>query len=451
MKLLELSAVVALLAAPTGIEPARAQDARGLRSGTLRELVRSVEAMGDSVDTGPFWLRMEGRGTPLVEEIQGSDSVLVTFLWRGTAKTRNALVFGDLTGWLPPANETERLPGTDVWFLSVAAPADVRFRYRIAENDSRRIYWRDPDFGTRVQHFRPDPLNPDTVALAQGQDGSWFQGPGFRSGPWTPARAPAGGQWDTLTFGEGARRRVLVYAPPEALGKPEVGVIVALDGGAYNTLVSTPATVERLTKEGALAPVIVALVSHLNRNAELAPNEGIVRFVADTLFPGLEDRWPISADPERSTVVGSSMGGLGALWLAFRLPELLGSAVAQSGAYWWAPPGDDEGPWLSRILAARPLPRLRVYLDAGSLESQPVRGGASMLRLTQQLRDVLCARGDAVAYRTFPAGHMYEGWRETLPGGLTWALTGTPLPEPGHTDACARLVKGAPPTPPRDR
>lgn len=326
----------------------------------------------------------------------------------------------------------------------MAARPDVRFRYQIAENDSRRIYWEDPDFRERLKAFRPDPLNPDTVLLAPGQPGSWFEGPAFRPDRWTPSREPRGGFRDTLTLGE---HRVVLYEPP-GIGRGDVGVIVALDGGAYDALVSTPATAERLVEEGTIPSAVLVLVSHRDRNAELPPNEPFVRFVADTLFPALEARYDVAADPSRSTVVGSSLGGLAALYLGFRLPRRFGSVIAQSGAYWWSPPGDQEGPWLSRLLASRGHPALRVYLDAGILETQPARGDASMLGLTQQLRNVLCARGDDVAYRTFPAGHMYEGWRATLPGALAWALGNVSAREEGLR-GCDELVSGNAPTGPR--
>ncbi len=428
-----------LAVAPEG----RAQEVREPRSPTMAALkARTEAAPTDSLDTDPFWRVVAARATPLVEALPGTDSVLVTFLWRGDPGTRNALIFGDLTGWLPPANETARLPATDVWYLSVASRPDVRFRYRIAENDSRRIYWEDPDFRERLQAFRSDPLNPDTVLLAPGQPGSWFEGPAFRPDQWTPPRQPRGGSRDTLVLGD---HRVVLYEP-SGVERGDVGVIVALDGGAYDALVSTPATAERLMEERTIPPAVLVLVLHRDRNVELPPNEPFVRFVADTLFPALEARYEVAADPSRSVVVGSSLGGLAALYLGVRLPQRFGSVVGQSGAYWWSPPGDQDGPWLSRLLASREDPALRVYLDAGTLETQPVRGGASMLRVTQQIRDLLCARGDDVAYRTFPAGHMYEGWRSTLPGALAWALADVSGGEAGLRD-CDDLLSGKSPDP----
>lgn len=405
-----LAVLLAVLAVPLG--------AQELRSPILDSL-RARAAAADTLDTGTFWDEMARRTTPLVEALPETDSVLVTFLWRGSPDTRNALVFGALTGWLPPTNLMERIPRTDVWHLSAPTRPEVRFTYRIAENDNLRIYWRDPDFQERVRRFRPDPLNPDTVPLAGDRTGSHFVGPGFERGPWTEAREPRGGRRDSLVVND---HRARLYLPPEADGAAELGLLLTMDGGAFDTLVSTPATVEALVRNGTIPPVVVVMLEHRDRNAELSPNEGFVRFVADTLLPALQARFPLSPDPRRSVVAGSSLGALAAAYLGYRLPDRFGNVIAQSGAYWWTPPGDDAGGWLFRRFAQGPRKELRIYLDAGTLESQPVRGGVSMLRLTQHLRDVLCAKGYEVAYRTFPGGHEYEHWRATLPGALAWTL-----------------------------
>ncbi|HZD04043.1 MAG TPA: alpha/beta hydrolase-fold protein, partial [Longimicrobiales bacterium] len=284
-----------------------------------------------------------------------------------------------------------------------------------------------------------------TVTLAGGMRASYFVGPRFEPGRWTGVRRPRGGRRDSLLV---SGHRVHVYLPPGTEEAREPGLLLTMDGGAFDTLVSTPATVESLVRSGTIPPVVVAMVEHLDRNRELPPNEGFVRFVADTLFPALRARYSLSTDPGRSAVAGSSLGGLAAAYLGYRLPHRFGNVIAQSGAYWWAPPGDDQGGWLFRRFAEGARRNLRVYLDAGILETQPVRGGVSMLRLTQHFRDVLCAKGYEVAYRTFPGGHEYEQWRATLPGALAWALgsgAGSEGSRPGRElgdGACERLVPG---------
>ncbi len=219
---------------------------------------------------------------------------------------------------------------------------------------------------------------------------------------------------------------MVVYLPPAAEVADEVGLVVALDGGAYDALVSTPATVEALTDEGAIPPAIAVMVHSADRNRELPPNRAFTSFVADTLLPALRARYPVSGDPARNVIVGSSLGGLAAAWLGYRLPSVFGNVVAQSGAYWWSPPGGDGAPWLPWRYAVGEVEPLRLWVEAGALETQPVRGGVSMLRLTQHFRDVLCARGYEVSYSTFPGGHEYENWRATLPQALTWIFSGEP-------------------------
>lgn len=418
--------------------------AQELRSPTLESL-RARAASADTLEASPFWEAVAARTTPLVEALPRTDSVLVTFVWQGRGGTRNVLVYGALTGWLPPANMMQRIPRTNVWYLSVPTRPEVRFSYRIAENDDLRIYWADPSFRERSRSFRPDPLNPDTVPLAGDRRASHFVGPGFEPGPWTGVREPRGGRRDSLVLGE---HRIRLYLPPGAEGAGDLGFVLTMDGPAYDALVSTPATVQSLVRTGAIPPVLLAMVVHRDRAAELTPNEAFVRFVADTLLPALRTRYPLSADPARSLIAGSSLGGLGAAYLGYRLSPYFGNVVAQSGAYWWAPPGDDQGGWLPRLFARGDRRELRFYLDAGILESQPVRGGVSMLRLTQHFRDVLCAKGYEVAYRTFPGGHEYEQWRVTLPGALAWALgpsgegEGPGIDRAVGAGACHRLVPG---------
>ncbi len=62
------------------VEPVEAQQ---IRSTTLTALqLRSVGAF-DTVSTAAFWQDVEDRTTPLIEDIEDTDSVVVTFLYRG--------------------------------------------------------------------------------------------------------------------------------------------------------------------------------------------------------------------------------------------------------------------------------------------------------------------------------------------------------------------------------
>lgn len=66
-----------------------------------------------------FWGRITEHGTPLVEpDPRDPSSALVTFLWRGTATTRNVVVIGGVADQDVAEDflhhQMAQLPGTDV-------------------------------------------------------------------------------------------------------------------------------------------------------------------------------------------------------------------------------------------------------------------------------------------------------------------------------------------------
>ena len=61
---------------------------------------------------------------------------------------------------------------------------------------------------------------------------------------------------------------------------------------------------------------------------------------------------------------------------------------------------------------------LRFSLDAGVLETTPFQQFGSLYHANVHLHDVLVAKGYDVSFRTFPGGHDYFWWRETIADGL---------------------------------
>ena len=146
-----------------------------------------------------------------------------------------------------------------------------------------------------------------------------------------------------------------------------------------------------------------------------------------------EPRPPSAAardDPRRTIVTGSSAGGLGAAYVAFRRPDLFGNVLSQSGAFWRGNEASNEPPyeWLTSQYAASPRRDIRFLLEVGSRESRGPLGGAapSILDANRRLRDALTKKGYAVTYAEVPDGvHSPDTWRQRLPAALA-LLASTP-------------------------
>ena len=114
-----------------------------------------------SADT--LLMRATQQGTPLVDLIEGDRRyVLVTFLWRGSAETKNIAVIGTFLK-APPVAMT-RIGDSDVWYVTARVPVGARFTYWLAENTP--MVSEGPQVGAMLAALQADPLNPHRTCPA---------------------------------------------------------------------------------------------------------------------------------------------------------------------------------------------------------------------------------------------------------------------------------------------
>ncbi len=176
------------------------------------------------------------------------------------------------------------------------------------------------------------------------------------------------------------------------------------------------------------APVVIA-VDHggAERIAELgAPGSAklaaFIDLVVDRVLPAAHARFSLAYGPSAHYVAGSSMGGLAALYMHFKRPEVFGGAIAMSPSLWFARRGIFE------FVAKEPNPyRSRVYLDAGAREA-----GGRLVPLVQTMGSALEGRGWRrggsvgdlrVVVHVDPRGtHQEVCWRRRLPKALRFVF-----------------------------
>ncbi|HEY6595356.1 MAG TPA: alpha/beta hydrolase-fold protein [Asanoa sp.] len=305
----------------------------------IARLLGDLPARGHAA-VDELWQEVRAAGTPLVEAVDGG-SALVTFLWRGAAAHT-------ATGWGVDV-ELRRIPGTDLWCGSQRLPTDLRTLYYLRHTGDGIP--ADPS-GVGVSHvdalnrhpfcFPPDPGDP-------GDHASWaslLELPDAPAEPWSRPRpgVPRGTvlQAGVRTAAWGGRRRVGVYRPAGA-GRTRSALLVVFDGYLSRTVLSVPTTLDNLIAAGRVPPTLALFVwafSGVRRFRELRPAAATRHFVTRELLPWARRRWPITDDPRRRVVAGSSLGGLAAAYLGLVASDAFGGVLAQSGSFWWpAPPG----------------------------------------------------------------------------------------------------------------
>src|SRR5262249_40609440 len=161
-------------------------------------------------------------------------------------------------------------------------------------------------------------------------------------------------------------------------------------------------------------------------------------FFLREFMPAIEKRYRIRAARDSRGIAGISMGGYGALHIAFRHPELFGSVSAHSaalierlpevssagfrqsplarilGGVFGSPP--DSAFWGRnsplRLARSARLAGLHIYFDCGDQDDYGFEAGAAALH------KLLAARGVAHEYHAYPGGHSWSYFAEHLPASL---------------------------------
>ncbi|HEY6223171.1 MAG TPA: alpha/beta hydrolase-fold protein [Gemmatimonadales bacterium] len=228
-------------------------------------------------------------------------------------------------------------------------------------------------------------------------------------------------------------RRLWVYTPPGFTAGTATAypLIVAFDGAEYRDTMPLPQVLDTLLATRRAPAFIAVLIDDsvsAVRIADLGNAHRMVRFLGQ-LIPWVRSRWPVTTDPHRVIVTGSSAGGLAAAYVAFERPDLFGNVWSQSGAFWRGAEASNGAPyeWLTAAVRAAAKRDIRLVLDVGALEDHPTLGGSgpNFLQAHRRFADALVAKGYDVTVTEVPGGnHAPQWWRRRLSSGLAQIAAG---------------------------
>lgn len=413
------------------------------------------------------------RGTPLLEEDSSGRTILTFLHHHPTAEAVTLLLNQPVTGSTLADTGFERLPGTDLWHLSLRvspswrgsyalavhppeAPADgldrsrnamsaqtepdstsMRSRYRRLRMESalrrsapseheniRRWYeitteagrdpWAREHLDSRVS-VATAPMAPTSACLTAWENSA--------HGP-VVADVPSGSLHEThLPRGGGGADRVTVHVPARQAPHGGWGTIVLLDGHDWLEA-GVIEILDTLCASRLIRPSLTVLVGASDdpwRVSDLSCDERFVTRLDEEILPWVEQRWSLSGNPEHTAIAGQSLGGLTALFAQAVAPHRFGASVSQSGAFWWPvrDTDDADSEWLTRAVVEDDVQFDRVWLEAGLKE-------ASQIRLNRRMRSALADRTCRLTYREFDGGHDRACWRESLADASSGEMDGDP-------------------------
>lgn len=270
--------------------------------------------------------------------------------------------------------------------------------------------------------------------------------PGFPSNAETPP--PQGVLIESAAFDSPALGRSLtgtVYLSPGAGAKP-TPVVYLLHGTNSAGMdwvreAQLPQAIDALIAAGKIRPMIAVMPDAANSwyadSAAIGGPGDYRTAIARDLPREVERRWPIRAGRAGRALIGISMGGHGALGVAFSQPERYVAAVSLSGAFWNRTDqsqvaadriarifaGSFGVPFSrARFLADSPFSQIQRLKDSGlPLAIRLVTGDHERFNTLAQTIDLLTALREAglgVELRVIGGDHDWGNWSQALPDAL---------------------------------
>jgi predicted alpha/beta superfamily hydrolase len=129
--------------------------------------------------------------------------------------------------------------------------------------------------------------------------------------------------------------------------------------------------------EGLVEPlIVVGICSTSEREFEYTPAQDpgsgkgggasrYAEFIVDELKPYIDVTYRTLPEREHTGVMGSSLGGIASLYIAWTHPDVFSRVGAMSTAYWWS-----NSQILTMLEEMSPPPGVKVWLDMGTAEDE---------------------------------------------------------------------------------
>jgi enterochelin esterase family protein len=351
-------------------------------------------------ETDRFLEVLKTVGNPLVE---GSTVYFVYY----DLQARQVGVTGEFNQWGTGNQVLPMTPlgDTGFFFRALEVPAPARLEYKLVVNGNWIL----------------DPFCPNSVDNGLGSRNSYFVVGDLTEPPeLKESRGVPRGKVEELQLpGQtpGTWRAIHVYVPPGYAESrtQRFPTLYVHDGGEYLQRARLATVLDNLIFAADIPPLIAVMADPVDRMREYRCYEPYLGFVESRLLPEIDRRYRTQTQRQGRAVMGASMGGLAAFYVALSLPSLFSRVGGQSSAFLL-----EEAKSLA--LAERADSKFRFYFDVGRFEP-------NFIPSHKRLLSVLRGKGNACYYQELSGGHNWTNWRAHLKDLLVflWGRpTGTP-------------------------
>lgn len=358
---------------------------------------------------------------PLLETSKPNHSI-VTFIYAQTEPLESVLLFANrLTDETNlEATLLEKIPATPYWYASFELENSWRASYCFLPTpQGQQPAWlsstHHPQLRAALDAGQADPANPRHCPNRGGNLLSVVELPQAPNAPYqADYRAPYQPHWSKYTPqklhpNQGALDYELL---PIGIPTDTSPLIITFDGEIWSHQ-GLPAASAQAVKDEKLQDHYLLLIHSGGREQrwkQLGQDSPLLAEIATGLLPHLAHTYALRLRPERTVLVGQSLGALAALTGVLTYPQIFGIALSQSASL-WNPSAEQALEKASSILTPSQRQKIRLYLECGTQEWV-------LLEPHQNFVQAAHAAGIHAQLTTYNGGHDYACWRNSLVGHL---------------------------------
>jgi len=427
---------------------------KSIESKLIHKLSLDFQESGIQAIEG-FWKNCQDKSAPLIEpDLEREDRSLVTFVYFSEEELQNLVIITALSGQntAPKENLCDQLPGSSFYYRTFSVPNGTKTIYAFSKNNDlsgRRFF--ENVFGN-WQGFFPDPNNSKRYLQKYSYFNKPFsleynilEVPPYHPPPWihNDPSIPKGSV-EKIVFPSRILKQdrvIWVYVPAD-YKKSEVkcNLSIIFDGKAFIQFSNIPRIMDKLIAGNYLPPTIAIFVhnySGYKRGKDLACYPPFAEYVAKELLPYIESEYRCFTEPSKRVLTGSSSGALGAIFIAWKYPELFGKVLAQSPYLqwgiklpwfqsvikhfgndfhsWWNKGDESETEWITAQFSKNERKPIEFYVNLGSLEVEYRQPYSRFV-------DILKEKGYKYKSEIYKGGHEYINWAEHFGTGLNYLI-----------------------------
>lgn len=300
-------------------------------------------------------------------------------------KAKEIEIVGDFTNWKSQGLKMKEVLNTNWKCIDINFASTARVEYKLIV-DGKWI---------------TDPLNPNKVDNGVGGENSFFTMPDYKPTIWADSigmskSAISLEKLNSKIYGE---KQIQVYVP-EGFENQSLPVMYFQDGSEYQNRASAIIIQRNLVKANKLQPFIMVFLNPKDRMKEYWANDDYAKFLAEEVIPVIDAKYKTIKSRDGRAVLGASLGGITAVNIALKYPQVFGKIGGQSVS-WWI----DNERVVKDLQNFKTSEKFRFYIDDGTLEG---------VEDSRKAVEILKAKGFDVTYNEGAAGHNWTAWRDRL-------------------------------------